>query len=73
MIGGYNPTEEEDVNTVFIYDFSSAKWIRGADMPMFRTCGALSVSPEGRVYVAGGVDNDGNALRGATVYSVEKD
>lgn len=73
LIGGYNPTEEEDVNTVFIYDFSSAQWIRGADMPLFRTCGALSVSPEGLVYIAGGVDSDDNALRGAAVYSVEED
>ena len=62
LIGGYNPFEEEYINTVFIYDFSCAKWSRGADIPIFRTCGALSVSPEGLVYVAGGVDNDGNAL-----------
>ena len=73
LMGGYNPEEQEDVNTVFIYNFSSGNWSRGADMPVFRTYGTLSVSPEGLVYVAGGMDNHGNGLRGAAVYNVEED
>ena len=42
-------------------------------MPTVRMGGAVSVSPEGLVYVAGGKGNDLNALRRAEVYSVEED
>ena len=37
LMGGWNPSDlylAEALNTVFIYDFSSGKWSRGADMPV---------------------------------------
>jgi hypothetical protein len=76
LMGGWNPSDPyqaEALNTVFIYDFSSGKWSRGADMPVIRTDGAFSVSPEGLLYVAGGHNGDEDFLRSAAVYNVSED
>ena len=75
LIGGWTLFDDNVLNTVFIYNFSSAKWIRGADMPAARKSAAFSLSPEpeGLIYVVRGEDDDGNALQGAEVYSVEED
>ena len=73
LIGGSHPSDNVLIKTVFIYNFLSAKWSRGADMPTARISPAFSVSPEGLIYVAGGEDEDENGLRGAEVYSVEED
>lgn len=76
LMGGGDSPDVYFVNglkTVFIYDFSSRKWSRGADMPMIRISGAFAVSPEGLIYVAGGHDDDHNSLISAAVYNVAKD
>jgi len=76
LMAGWNPSDlclAEALNTVFIYDFSSGKWSRGADMPQIRISGAFSVSPEGLLYVAGGHDDYEDFLRSAAVYNVFED
>lgn len=76
LMGGWNPSDlhlGEALNTVFIYDFSSGKWSRGADMPEIRNSGAFSVSPEGLLYVAGGHDDYEDFLRSAAVYNLFED
>ena len=47
FLGGLIRFEKNLLNTVFIYDFSSAKWSLGADSPTARRAAAFSVSPEG--------------------------
>ncbi|GLJ04650.1 hypothetical protein SUGI_0000610 [Cryptomeria japonica] len=74
LIGGWHPTHWEAMNCVFIFDFSSGKWRQGADMPTVRTFFACTVSPsDGLIYVAGGHDDNKNALRTAEVYNMEQD
>ena len=76
LMGGWNPSDlylAEALNTVFIYDFSSGKWSRGADMPVIRISGAFSVSPQGLLYVAGGHDDYEDFLRSAAIYNVSED
>uniref|UniRef100_A0A0D6R9I4 F-box domain-containing protein n=1 Tax=Araucaria cunninghamii TaxID=56994 RepID=A0A0D6R9I4_ARACU len=73
LIGGWHPSKWEAMRSVFVYDFSSGSWCQGADMPTLRSFFACSVSPDGRVYVAGGHDDCKNALRAAEAYNVEED
>jgi len=73
MIGGWNPSRWESVNTVFIYDFTSRTWRHGADMPTARSFFACSVSPDGLIYVAGGQDDNKSAPRTAEAYDVRHD
>jgi hypothetical protein len=73
MIGGWNPSRWEAMNSVFIYDFTSGKWRRGADMERIRSFFACAVSPSGLIYVAGGHENNKNALRTAEAYDVKHD
>jgi hypothetical protein len=71
MIGGWHPSRWEAMSSVFIYDFTSCTWRQGADMPTVRSFFACSVSPDGLIYVAGGHDNNKNALRAAEAYDVK--
>lgn len=73
MIGGWHPSNWKALNSVFIYDFASGTWRQGADMPRVRSFFACSVSPNGLIYVAGGHDDNKNALRVAEAYDVEED
>ena len=73
LIGGWDRDVWGKLFTVFIYDFSSARWSRGAKMPLVTISGACSVSPEGLIYVAGGMEDDETALGEAAVYNVEED
>lgn len=73
IIGGWNPSRWEAMNSVFIYDFTSGTWRSGADMPTIRSFFASSVSPDGLIYVAGGQDNKKSALRTADAYDVKDD
>ncbi|KAJ9678717.1 hypothetical protein PVL29_020796 [Vitis rotundifolia] len=59
---------------VFIYNFVSATWRRGADMPgVRRSFFGCATSYSGRMgYVAGGHDGEKKALRSALVYDVAK-
>ena len=64
------------MKTVYIYDFESARWRRGADMPTARSffaCSASSSNGLGLVYVAGGMDENYNSLTAAETYNVEED
>jgi len=79
LIGGWHRSNGTfvAVKSVFIYDFQSAKWRRGADMPTLRIFFACSAcSSTGLVYVAGGHEGDrdyGHDLASAEVYNVEED
>jgi len=73
MIGGWNRSRWEAMNSVFIYDFTSGTWRRGADMPTVRSFFACSVSPDGFIYVAGGQDDKKSALRTADAYDIKHD
>lgn len=73
IIGGWHPSHWEAMNSVFIYDFKSNTWRRGADMPRVRSFFACSVSPDGLIYVAGGHDGNKNALPDAEAYDVNED
>ena len=71
FIYGQNPKGVQ--HTVFIYDFSCGKWSLGRDIPLQAATTAFSVSPEGLIYVAGGLKFGWNTAREAAVYNVEKD
>ncbi|GLJ04657.1 hypothetical protein SUGI_0000760 [Cryptomeria japonica] len=73
VLGGWNPHTWEDSKAVFVYDFCSCTWKSGTDMPTLQSFCACSVSPQGLIYVAGGHDQNKNALRRAAAYNVEKD
>ncbi|KAK1579094.1 hypothetical protein Q3G72_035500 [Acer saccharum] len=73
-MGGLDPVTWEVSNSVFVFNFVSGKWHRGADMPGVRRSFYGCTSDHDRmVYVAGGHDEDKNALRSAIAYDVEKD
>ncbi|MFS7890353.1 putative F-box domain, kelch-type beta propeller, F-box-like domain superfamily [Helianthus anomalus] len=74
VMGGYGPGTWDCLNSVFIFDFLSSKWRRGADMPggprSFFGCAA---DGERTVFVAGGHDLEKNALKSVWAYDVTKD
>ncbi|KAH9317004.1 hypothetical protein KI387_018773, partial [Taxus chinensis] len=65
---------KEAKEMVFVYDFSSGRWNRGADHLPHRNYFCCSVDCEkGLIYVAGGRDKDNKELRKeASVYNVEE-
>jgi len=74
MLGGLDPNSWKASNSVFVYNFLSAKWRRAADMPGGpRTFFACASDSKGTVFVAGGHDNEKNALRSALAYDVTSD
>ncbi|OMO54186.1 Kelch repeat type 1 [Corchorus capsularis] len=74
VLGGLNPVTWEVSDSVFIFNFLTAKWRRGADMPGVRRSLFGCDSGDDRiVYVAGGHDDEKNALRSALAYDVAKD
>ncbi|CAJ1951197.1 unnamed protein product [Sphenostylis stenocarpa] len=74
LLGGLDPSSWRASNSVFVYNFLSAKWRRAADMPGGpRTFFACASDSEGTVFVAGGHDNEKNALRSALAYDVNSD
>ncbi|KAK7389536.1 hypothetical protein VNO78_24670 [Psophocarpus tetragonolobus] len=74
VLGGLDPNSWKASNSVFVYNFLSAKWRRGADMPgVPRTFFACASDSQGTVFVAGGHDNEKNALRSALAYDVMSD
>ncbi|KAL2343327.1 hypothetical protein Fmac_004612 [Flemingia macrophylla] len=72
LMGGWDPTTYEPLTAVFIYDFRTNGWRRGRDMPEKRSFFAIG-SGLGRVYVAGGHDENKNALRTAWAYDPRGD
>ncbi|KAL2338098.1 hypothetical protein Fmac_012544 [Flemingia macrophylla] len=75
VLGGLDPNSWKASNSVFVYNFLSAEWRRGADMPggprTFFACAASD--SDATVFVAGGHDNEKNALRSALAYDVSLD
>ncbi|XP_049395397.1 F-box/kelch-repeat protein At1g80440-like [Solanum stenotomum] len=74
VIGGCDPVNWRVMDSVFIYNFVSGSWRRGADMPggqrLFFGCASDS---ERFVLVAGGHNDEKNALRSALLYDVAED
>ncbi|KAF1865823.1 hypothetical protein Lal_00021824 [Lupinus albus] len=74
LIGGLDPMTWKASNSVFIYNFLTAKWRRGTHMPgQPRNFFACVSDSHGRVFVAGGHDNEKNALRSVLEYDVTSD
>lgn len=75
VMGGWNPSTWRVSKEVFVYNFSSGKWRQGSDMPGPRRSffGCASSDPDRSVLVAGGHDEDKNALRSAILYDVAED
>ncbi|KZV56085.1 F-box/kelch-repeat protein-like [Dorcoceras hygrometricum] len=74
LIGGWDPRTWEVSNDVFVYNFVSAKWRRGATMPGCRRS-FFACASDGRrfVYVAGGHDGEKSALKSAMAYDLTED
>ncbi|KAK9677150.1 hypothetical protein RND81_11G123800 [Saponaria officinalis] len=75
VMGGWDPVTLRASSGVYIYNFLSGKWKKGADMPgVRRSFFGCATSDDGRmVVVAGGHDEDKNALKSALIYDVDKD
>ncbi|KAE8674095.1 putative Galactose oxidase/kelch repeat superfamily protein [Hibiscus syriacus] len=74
LIGGLDPVTWEATASVFVFNFLTAKWRRGADMPGVRRSMFGCASGDGTmVYVAGGHDEEKNALKSALAYDLVKD
>lgn len=72
IMGGWDPASYNSVKDVFVYEFTTRSWRQGKEMPgkrSFFAAGELN----GRVIVAGGHDENKNALDSAWVYDVRRD
>ncbi|KAL6602931.1 hypothetical protein ACP70R_043292 [Stipagrostis hirtigluma subsp. patula] len=73
VVGGWDPDTWAPTDSVLVYDFLTGAWRRGAPMPgprrSFFACAAVG----GAVYVAGGHDEEKNALRSALAYDPDAD
>ncbi|CAG7881107.1 unnamed protein product [Brassica rapa] len=73
LIGGWDPETLQPVKDVYVLEGSGRRWRRGAPMKESRSFFACASVGPTKVYVAGGHDEQKNALRSAEVYDVEKD
>ncbi|KAL6986867.1 hypothetical protein U1Q18_041448 [Sarracenia purpurea var. burkii] len=74
VIGGCDKVSWHVSNSVFVFSFVSFTWRCGADMPGGKRLFFGSASDSDRtVFVAGGHDEDKNALRSALSYDVAED
>lgn len=71
VMGGWDPHTCKPIRDVFLYDFTAASWTQCADMPQTTSFFAAGAS-EGKVYVAGGHDENKNALKSTWIFDVEK-
>lgn len=73
VVGGWDPETWAPTDSVLVYDFLTGAWRRGAAMPgprrSFFACAAVG----GKVFVAGGNDEEKNALRSALAYDPDAD
>ncbi|VFQ87382.1 unnamed protein product [Cuscuta campestris] len=74
LMGGWDPVTWEVSRVVFAYSFVRAAWRRGADMPGPRMS-FFACASDGRrtAFVAGGHDEEKNALKSAMAYDVAGD
>ncbi|URE46773.1 F-box kelch-repeat protein [Musa troglodytarum] len=76
VVGGWEPRNWATTDKVQVYDFLTGEWRRGSPLPdplrSFFACAAMHDSDKGCrvVYVAGGHDENKNALRSAFAYDV---
>ncbi|XP_074275962.1 F-box/kelch-repeat protein At1g80440-like [Silene latifolia] len=75
VIGGWDPVTLRASSDVYIYSFLTGRWRKGADMPGVRRSffGCATSDDDRMVIVAGGHDEDKNALKSAMMYDVDKD
>jgi hypothetical protein len=73
VLGGWDPETWAPTAAVHVYDFLSGAWRRGADMPPPRRSFFACAAVGGKVFVAGGHDEEKNALRSAAAYDAESD
>ncbi|KAK2992693.1 hypothetical protein RJ640_029950 [Escallonia rubra] len=73
LIGGWDPDTLEAVHDVYILDFSSRQWRKGAPMLTARSFFACASVGHSTVYVAGGHDHHKTALQSAEVYDTVAD
>ncbi|XAR50613.1 hypothetical protein NMG60_11004980 [Bertholletia excelsa] len=74
VMGGCDPVTWQTSNMVYVYNFIAGEWRRGSDMPGPRRSFFGSASGFDRtVYVAGGHDDEKNALKSVMMYDVAKD
>nr|DAD43315.1 TPA_asm: hypothetical protein HUJ06_001545 [Nelumbo nucifera] len=72
LLGGWNPDTLDSVPDVYVYDFiRGGGWRRAAPMSMGRSFFACAAVGPSTVYVAGGHDNQKNALRSAEMYDAD--
>lgn len=72
VMGGLDPCTWEVSNYVYIYNFVSATWRCGADMPGVKRSFFGCASDDRMVFVVGGHDHEKNALRSSMAYDVAK-
>ncbi|XP_062076666.1 F-box/kelch-repeat protein At2g44130-like [Humulus lupulus] len=72
VMGGWDPKSYGPVSDVFVFDFAKNRWSEGSPMPTKRSFFAAG-SYSGRIYVAGGHDENKNALSSAWVYDLSRD
>ncbi|KAE8700918.1 RNA binding,RNA binding isoform 1 [Hibiscus syriacus] len=72
VMGGWDPSSYDPVRDVFIYDFTTQRWRQGKQMPGTRSFFAAG-GFEGRVVVAGGHDENKNALNTTWEYDTKRD
>ncbi|KAK6912105.1 Kelch repeat type 1 [Dillenia turbinata] len=74
VLGGWDPATWEASKAVFVYNFLLGQWRAGSDMPGSpRSFFACASDSERLVLVAGGHDNEKNALKSAMAYDVAND
>ncbi|KAF8402445.1 hypothetical protein HHK36_013401 [Tetracentron sinense] len=74
LLGGWDPTTLHSVADVHVFDFiRGGGWRRGTPMSVERSFFACAAVGPSSVYVAGGHDNQKNALRSAEVYDADAD
>ncbi|CAO2815352.1 unnamed protein product [Amaranthus hypochondriacus] len=74
IVGGWDPVTWKASNAVYIYSFLTGKWRKGEDMPGVRRSffGCAASDVDRTVLVAGGHDEDKNALNSALLYSIDE-
>eukprot|EP00249_Psilotum_nudum_P002510 c15586_g1_i1 orf=156-1247(+) len=72
LLGGWNPVTWDAMKCVYIFDFFTEKWRSGADMLGVRSFFACGVMDK-FVVVAGGHDDNKNALKTAEIYNLQLD
>jgi hypothetical protein len=74
VVGGLSSVTWEVSNSVYVFDFFTATWRRGAQMPgVSRSLFGCTSDTDRKVFVAGGHDEGKNALKSVLAYDVARD